>query len=356
VVKQEDEGDEDEHKTTTTIETKNDIYSDSDSPLSSLDSDFEDPSKTPRTTIITRKRKLSTNSNDSPTTARVKIETTTLHTTPVKPPTRPRRTPAKRIRDPTTGTTRTSPPSDWEEIYALTTQMRAQVLAPVDTMGCEALADTAASPKDQRFQTLVSLMLSSQTKDTVTAAAVRDLQKKLPGGLCVQAILDVDAEVLNGIIGKVGFHNIKTKSLKATAGILRDRYAGDIPDSIVGLMALPGVGPKMSYLCMSAAWGRDEGIGVDVHVHRITNLWGWHKTKTPEETRAALEAWLPKEKWHDINHLLVGFGQTWCLPVGRKCDKCLLAEKKLCPSAVLTKTTNIKKVEEVAKVKVEYSP
>jgi len=89
-------------------------------------------------------------------------------------------------------------------------------------------------------------------------------------------------------------------------------HSSDIPSTIEGLVSLPGVGPKMAYLCMSAAWGRDEGIGVDVHVHRITNLWGWHKTKTPEETRITLEAWLPRDKWHDINHLLVGFGQTWC--------------------------------------------
>lgn len=99
-------------------------------------------------------------------------------------------------------------------------------------------------------------------------------------------------------------------------------------------MSLPGVGPKMAYLCMSSAWGRDEGIGVDVHVHRITNLWGWHKTRTPEETRLSLEQWLPREKWHEINHLLVGFGQTICLPVGRRCGDCLLATEKLCPSAV----------------------
>ena len=93
----------------------------------------------------------------------------------------------------------------------------------------------------------------------------------------------------------------------------------------------------MAYLCMSAAWGRTEGIGVDVHVHRITNLWGWHKTKTPEETRAALEAWLPRDRWHEINHLLVGFGQTVCLPVGRKCGECTLGQRGLCPSAVVEK-------------------
>jgi endonuclease-3 len=99
----------------------------------------------------------------------------------------------------------------------------------------------------------------------------------------------------------------------------------------------------MAYLTMSAAWGRDEGIGVDVHVHRITNLWGWNKTQNPEQTRAMLESWLPKDKWHDINNLLVGFGQTICLPVGRKCGDCKLATRGLCPSAVVGKTTKIKK-------------
>lgn len=101
---------------------------------------------------------------------------------------------------------------------------------------------------------------------------------------------------------------------------------------------------------MSAAWGRDEGIGVDVHVHRITNLWGWNDTKQPEETRKALESWLPKDRWHDINNLLVGFGQTICLPVGRKCGECKLADRGLCPSAVVGKKTKVKKEEAVVKV------
>lgn len=142
---------------------------------------------------------------------------------------------------------------------------------------------------------------------------------------------------------------MKTKYIKQAAEILRDKWDSDIPNTIEGLTSLPGVGPKMAYLCMSAAWGRDEGIGVDVHVHRITNLWGWHKTKQPEETRAALESWLPREKWHDINNLLVGFGQTICLPVGRKCGDCKLASRGLCPSAVVGKTTKVKEEETVVK-------
>ena len=93
----------------------------------------------------------------------------------------------------------------------------------------------------------------------------------------------------------------------------------------------------MAHLCMSAdnGWGRVEGIGVDVHVHRITNLWRWQDppTRTPEETRLALQAWLPRDRWKEINWLLVGFGQAVCLPVGRRCGDCDLGLRGLCPAA-----------------------
>ena len=166
-------------------------------------------------------------------------------------------------------------------------------------------------------------------------------------------MLALSPATLNSFINKVGFHNLKTKYIKQTAEILRDKWNSEIPDSVEGLVSLPGVGPKMAYLTMSAAWGRDEGIGVDVHVHRITNLWAWHKTQQPEQTRAALESWLPREKWHDINNLLVGFGQTICLPVGRKCGECSLAANGLCPSAVVVKSKKAKRKE--ATIKVEAS-
>lgn len=195
-------------------------------------------------------------------------------------------------------------------------------------------------------------MLSSQTKDTTTALAIRRLQTSLPApGLTLPNILSVTPAALNALIHPVGFHNNKTKYIKATATLLAERFNNDIPDTAEGLMSLPGVGPKMAYLCMSAAWGRTEGIGVDVHVHRITNLWGWHKTREPEETRKALQAWLPREKWHEINHLLVGFGQTICLPVGRRCGDCVLSTKGLCPGAVAPK--NVSVVKRKRKMEVE---
>jgi len=95
-------------------------------------------------------------------------------------PKKARRAPAKKASG-ADGSVKIEPPTNWEEIYALTREMRNENLAPVDTMGCESLADKQRSPRDQRFQTLIALMLSSQTKDTVTAVAMRGMQERMPG-------------------------------------------------------------------------------------------------------------------------------------------------------------------------------
>ncbi|KAI4723757.1 DNA glycosylase [Aureobasidium sp. EXF-10728] len=315
------------------------------SDLSSLPSSASPSSASPSPPPSTRKRKRAVKSevlSSNPSAANRNIDL----------PKKAKRQPAKRIKG---EHGRVEPPANWEQVYSMTAEMRKKVLAPVDTMGCESLAERDRSPIDRRLQTLIALMLSSQTKDTVTAVAMKTLQENLEGGFNLAALLTVEPERLNELIAKVGFHNNKTKYIKATAEILRDRFNGDIPDTIEGLVSLPGVGPKMAYLTMSAAWGRDEGIGVDVHVHRITNLWGWHETRNPEETRAELESWLPKDRWHSINHLLVGFGQTICLPVGRKCGDCTLATEGLCPSAVIKKEVvkRVKKVKDEDEVKTE---
>ena len=85
----------------------------------------------------------------------------------------------------------------------------------------------------------------------------------------------------------------------------------------------------MTHLYLQICCGKVEGIAVDVHVHRIANRLKFvKKTKNPEETRKQLENWLPKDKWEDINDLLVGFGQTICSALRPKCGECLL--NKIC--------------------------
>lgn len=221
-------------------------------------------------------------------------------------------------------------PAEWKKQLDHIREMRSHRDAPVDNMGAEKCYDHNAPAKVKRFQVLVSLMLSSQTKDQVTAGAMVRLRAH---GCTVENIVSTDDETLGKLIYPVGFWRTKVKYLKLSSAMLQKEFGGDIPDSVEGLVRLPGVGPKMAHLAMDIAWDQVSGIGVDTHVHRISNRLGWLKkaTKNPEETRKALEEWLPRELWSEINWLLVGFGQQVCLPVNPLCSMCL--NQHNCPSA-----------------------
>ncbi|ORX59160.1 DNA glycosylase [Piromyces finnis] len=220
-----------------------------------------------------------------------------------------------------------SKPKYWLDTLNEIKKYRMENEAPVDTQGCERLADEDLPPKQYRYQVLISLMLSSQTKDQTTAEAIHKLQKK---GLTIENVLKMSEKEIDECIEKVGFHNRKTIYIKKTTEILHEKYDDDIPDNIEELIKLPGVGKKMGYLTLQVAWNKNMGIGVDVHVHRISERLGWiEKSKNPEIARVNLESWLPDKYWKEINPLLVGFGQICCLPVNPKCSECPVHH---CPS------------------------
>ncbi|CAK9324886.1 unnamed protein product [Citrullus colocynthis] len=230
---------------------------------------------------------------------------------------------------------RGKPPVHWEKVLEGIQEMRSSEEAPVDTMGC-GQAGSALPPKERRFAVLASSLLSSQTKDHVTHGAALRLQES--GLLTADAMDKADEATIKSLIYPVGFYSTKAKNLKKIAKICLMKYGGDIPRSLEELLLLPGIGPKIAHLIMIMAWNDVQGICVDTHVHRICNRLGWvsgkgskQKTSTPEETRVALELWLPKEEWVPINPLLVGFGQTICTPLRPKCGNCSVSD--LCPSA-----------------------
>ncbi|KAH8334609.1 hypothetical protein KR059_012207 [Drosophila kikkawai] len=229
----------------------------------------------------------------------------------------------------------------WQSHLENIRTMRNRQPAPVDTMGCHRCADPKADPKTQRFQNLVALMLSSQTKDQTTFEAMNRLKERT---LTTITIKEMPITELENLLHPVSFYKNKAKYLKQTVEILIDKYDSDIPDNPKDLIALPGVGPKMAHICMAVAWNKVTGIGVDVHVHRLSNRLGWvlQPTKEPEQTRIGLEKWLPHSLWSEVNHLFVGFGQTICTPLKPNCGECL--NKDICPSAF--KETKAKKNKE----------
>ncbi len=170
------------------------------------------------------------------------------------------------------------------------------------------------------FRILIACLLSLRTKDKTTGEASGRLF-----ALAYQpaTLLALPLKKVEQAIYPVCFYRTKAKSIHAICRRLLEAYGGAVPDSIEELVTLSGVGRKTANLVVTVAFGK-PGICVDIHVHRISNRWGYVKTKTQEETEAALRRKLPKSHWITFNDLLVPYGQHLCQPVSPFCSQCTL--------------------------------
>ncbi|MBI4227471.1 MAG: endonuclease III [Candidatus Omnitrophica bacterium] len=171
------------------------------------------------------------------------------------------------------------------------------------------------------FRILLACLLSLRTKDAVTAQASARLFRL---GRTPRALLSVPRHRLARAIYPVGFYRTKAAAIHAICRQLLARHRGRVPDTLEGLLTLPGVGRKTANLVLIEGF-RKAGICVDTHVHRISNRLGYVRTKTPEDTEMALRATLPARHWARYNELLVSFGQTVCHPTSPWCSRCPVA-------------------------------
>jgi endonuclease-3 len=182
------------------------------------------------------------------------------------------------------------------------------------------------------FPILMSTLLSLRTKDKTTREAGDRLfaLARTPA-----TMLALPRKKIERAIYPVGFYRTKAKSILEICRRLINDYGGEVPDSIDELLTLPGVGRKTANLVVTIGFGK-PGICVDIHVHRISNRWGYIKTKTPEESETVLRRTLPKQYWIIYNDLLVPYGQNLCLPVSPLCSTCKLA--RMCDRVGVTKS------------------
>lgn len=192
--------------------------------------------------------------------------------------------------------------------------------------------DLMAAGHDSPWKLLASTMLSARTKDAVTTKASKSLFSRAD---TPEKTAELTVVELAELIYPVGFYRTKAENLKKLAAEIVARFGGVVPETLEELTTLPGVGVKTASLVLIKAFDKYE-ICVDTHVHRISNMWGLVKTKTPEETREALKKTLPKKYWKEINQELVTLGQTVCRPAKHECGKCPLGE--ICPASEKCKT------------------
>lgn len=180
------------------------------------------------------------------------------------------------------------------------------------------------------FEQIVACIISIRTYEEVTLPTARRLfgVARTPAQMVQLAPAEIDR-----LIGACTFHEGKARQIHAIAQEAVDRHGGELPADREVILGLRGVGPKCASLALGIASGV-AGIGVDIHVHRVTNRWGYVQTRTPEATMLALQDVLPRAYWLEINQLLVPFGKSVCMGTMPRCSTCPLSD--LCPKIGVT--------------------
>ena len=179
--------------------------------------------------------------------------------------------------------------------------------------------------RNDPFRSLVFTILSARTRDESTIIAAGTLLEAAP---IPKKLASLDLRRIEKLVRRSGFFRMKAKNLKKAARMIVEKYGGKIPQTMEELIALPGVGRKTANIILAYSFGIDA-IAVDTHVHRISNRLGIVKTKSPEQTEAALMRSVQRRYWRKLNHAFVAYGQTICLPRNPKCASCKI--RKICP-------------------------
>jgi endonuclease-3 len=185
-----------------------------------------------------------------------------------------------------------------------------------------ALFELAEVGYDAVFEQLVACIISIRTRDEVMLPTARRLfdRARTPA-----EISQLGAAAIDDLIRPCTFHERKARQIHQIAAVAAEQYGGILPCDAETLMSFEGVGPKCANLVLGIACGQAY-IGVDVHVHRVTNRWGYVHTTTPEKTISALADKLPRKYWVDINRLLVPFGKHICTGRLPHCSTCPVRE------------------------------
>ena len=172
------------------------------------------------------------------------------------------------------------------------------------------------------FRILIACLLSLRTKDQTTTEASQRLFQLADTPEHMRAL---SIRTIEKAIYPVGFYKNKAKQIRAICQSLLTNFGGRVPDTIEELLTLKGVGRKTANLVVTVGY-RKPGICVDIHVHRISNRWGYVQTRTPEETERILRQKLPAKYWITFNDWLVPFGQHLCRPVSPFCSQCPVSQ------------------------------
>ena len=172
------------------------------------------------------------------------------------------------------------------------------------------------------FEQLIACIISIRTRDEDSLPIARRLLDKARTPAAMARLTPAEIDQL---ISPSTFHERKAVQIQAIARQVAEEYGGELPCDEELLLSFHGVGVKCAHLALGIACDQPY-ISVDIHVHRVTNRWGYVAAPTPEQTMLRLEQKLPRAYWVEINRLLVPFGKHICTGQMPRCSTCPVLE------------------------------
>ncbi|MCR5485995.1 MAG: endonuclease III [Lachnospiraceae bacterium] len=172
------------------------------------------------------------------------------------------------------------------------------------------------------WQLLVSTIMSAQCTDARVNAVAKELYRKYPD---IRSLAGADLSELERDIHSVGFYHTKAEHIIGCAGMLLERYGGEVPKEIEELTSLPGVGRKTANVVRTHVF-HEPSVVVDTHVKRVSNRLGFTKEQDPVRIEFDLMKKVPKDHWSLINLQFIRLGRELCHARRADCAHCFLAQ------------------------------
>ena len=169
------------------------------------------------------------------------------------------------------------------------------------------------------FETVILTILSAQTTDRAVLLVRGPLFSRYPDASSLAAADIADVEE---IIHSLGYFHAKARHIIDAAKMIAGDYGGIVPDTMEGLLTIPGVGRKTANIVMYHAHGKNAGIAVDTHVRRLARRIGFSDTDNVSVIEQDLMALFPEKDWGDLTDVLIAHGRTICDAKKPKCDIC----------------------------------
>jgi len=183
------------------------------------------------------------------------------------------------------------------------------------------------------LELLIAVILSAQCTDKRVNIVTKELFKRYKKA---EDYAYGNLDELKTFIKSTGFYNNKAKNIQNACKLIVEKHKGKVPNTMEGLLELPGVARKTANIVLSNAYGINEGIAVDTHVMRLSQRLGFSKNKDPKKIEIDLMEIFPKSEWNKVTYYLIEHGRTLCKAPVPICSRCPIQEE--CPRIGVVKS------------------